>query len=118
MANTVVIYWAISTMLWPGLCRLYQLISSTKLDRNPCSSGDSNYDDIYSCTDEVRTLDSPEFYMIQLLPLEHRVDFVTMARNVAQSVEYCMKDEMLGVRTFIGDRPAEYVIYTLREYPL
>ncbi|KAJ9365595.1 transcriptional regulator family: Fungal Specific TF [Paecilomyces variotii] len=125
-ARTIILYWATLTMLWSGLYQLYGLIYALKetiIDPNsnneheredhntntpPTSAANSNTND----TDT----NNLTFLITHLPPLDHRRDFASMARNVCQSVEYCMQEEMLGLGPIILPAPLGIVIDTMKGY--
>jgi hypothetical protein len=109
MANTLMFYWATVLMLWNGFFQLYGIISSIQLDKRTMSG----LEDDGSCEDEVST----QYDMSQLPPLGHRTDFGSVARNICQSVEYCMQDEMLGAGPPSVIAPLNIVIDTLQSHP-
>ncbi|KAJ5645727.1 hypothetical protein N7507_011738 [Penicillium longicatenatum] len=71
-ARTLTLLWATRSMLWTGLCNLYNYA-------NFLAAGSCKF-----ITDES-----------SLPPLGHREDYVSMACHVCQSVEYFLQNEML-----------------------
>lgn len=99
IANMLMIYWATATMLWSGMSQLYRLVralSSTETTPNGEIDGSSQSD------------------TSQLPPLEHRLDYHAPARNVCQSVEYCVQDQMLGFGMSSVVAPLTILAETLR----
>lgn len=131
-ARTIILYWATLTMLWSGLYQLYGLIYALKetiLDPNSNSEHereDHNTNTPPPPTPSATKFDSNTndtdaenltFQITHLPPLDdHRRDFASMARNVCQSVEYCMQEEMLGLGPIILPAPLGIVIDTMKGY--
>lgn len=92
------LFWATRVMLWSGLCYLYRLIESIGIDP---TGGDNTTTNL--CT--------------RLPDLGHRTDFIPLTRNVFQSVEYCLKSEMLVMGMFAVCAPLNIVIGTIRHNP-
>ena len=115
MSNTLMFYWATLLMLWSGLFRLYQAIST--LDLN-CKEIDCY---CIACKDKTPDGGSDththKFNMSQLPPLGHRLDFPSVAWNICQSVEYCMQESMLGLGPFSTAAPLAIVIETFKDIP-
>ena len=101
-ANMLMLYWTTLTMLWSGLSKLYELLSS--LAQIEMDSGG-----IYDS--------SPSYHISLLRPLDHRVRYISMARNVCQSVEYCIQDQMLGFGSSTVVAPLTILTETLRDDP-
>lgn len=91
--KTMVLYWAVLTMLWTGMTRLYYLVMALR------QAG-------------VSTPDSYE-----LPPLEHRAEFITQVRNLLQSVEYMMQDKTLGLGPQSIVAPLSITVETIRDFP-
>jgi hypothetical protein len=104
MANTLMFYWASELMLWNGLFQLYGVVSSIQLDKRTTSVEDDE--------DEVST----KYDMSQLPPLRHRTDLGAVARNICQSVEYCMQDEMRSAGPASVIAPLHILIDTLKHH--
>ncbi|KAH7391597.1 hypothetical protein BKA64DRAFT_678013 [Cadophora sp. MPI-SDFR-AT-0126] len=77
VAHTCMVYWATCCILWSGLKVLYSLLAVFKAQM-----------EAYSCPGETppASLD-----LNDLPPLEHGVDPTVLAKNICQSVEYCMQ---------------------------
>jgi hypothetical protein len=127
MANAVMLYWATCLMLWSGLSQLYNLIPTILIDRQTIDyaadpfcyapPNDLNYGTISDYENSPRSLNSIRFDMTRLPPLDYRVDFMPMVRNICQSVEYCMQDEMLGLGPSSISAPLNIVIEHLKDHP-
>ena len=90
-------------MVWSMLARAYGKVP-TVLDYGTISSQPQKRslnwraEVICSCEEPTRSVCFKHVDISQLPPLEHRVDWArSAARNLFQSVEYCMQDEMLVV---------------------
>lgn len=87
--TTLVLYWATLCILYSGMCELYFLIDSLMSNEANDSFIPPPFKDFS---------DWPDFSGILsrtgLPPLDHRTDWIDLARNVCQSVEYCLKDEL------------------------
>lgn len=90
VARTLILYWSVLCMLWAGMSRLHQLVSTLQLEVH-----------------EVEDLPS----------LGHRADFVVPSRNVLQSVEYLMQDKMLGLGPQSVIAPLSIVADTIKDFP-
>jgi hypothetical protein len=92
-ANTLLLYWAVLTMLWSGLTQLYGLF------RN------------------FRSLGGASFNMDELPPLELRTNMIFAVSSICQSVEYCMQDEMIGLGPSSLIAPLSIAAEVLQQYP-
>ncbi|KAL1876162.1 hypothetical protein Plec18167_005426 [Paecilomyces lecythidis] len=114
-ARTVILYWATLAMLWSGLYQLYRLVYSLK--ESVVEPNINNERELEHDSGDIDTDYSDlAFAIARLRPLGHRKDFASMARNVCQSVEYCMQDEMLGLGPLIIPAPLGIVIDTMKGY--
>jgi hypothetical protein len=102
-ASTIMMYWTAQVMVWSMLARAYGKVP-TVLDYGTISSQPQKRslnwraEVICSCEEPTRSVCFKHVDISQLPPLEHRVDWArSAARNLFQSVEYCMQDEMLVV---------------------
>ncbi|KAJ8097218.1 hypothetical protein POJ06DRAFT_262784 [Lipomyces tetrasporus] len=88
------LYWSLAVMVWAGLCALYESITTIEID--PVDAFCPEYRDCvdpYSCACRrlVPTSSSSlRYHVTKLPPLGHRADYLTPARNVCQSVEFCL----------------------------
>lgn len=106
IGTTLALYWATLTILWSGMCHLYELIGNLTL-LNPTVNGQLAGTIMASPKHD----DSGEF----TLPTPgHCKDFRTVAHNVCQSVEFCMNDEA-GVGAMVA--PLNMVIDALVSWP-
>jgi len=106
-AHTCMLYWTLSIMLWSGLSDLYRVLAAMQPDSN--NNGGDDDDDGADST--------PLFNISQLPPLEHRVDGRPMVRNICQSLEYCLQDEMRAMGPLTAQFPLQVVIEYLRQSP-
>ena len=117
MAYTVMFYWAIALILWSGLCRLYQAVQ--QIDLNcleidcSCLSCDQKTPNNNSSTDTHLH----KFDLSKLPPLGHRANFPSIARNICQSVEYCMQESMGQFGAFSAAAPLSIALETLKNVP-
>lgn len=113
VAATLMYYWASLVMLWSGLCHLYMAVAA--LDLN-CQAIDC---ECIAC--DRQTLDGGyhlhHFNMSRLPPLGQCSEFPSMARNICQSVEYCMQECMRGLGPAVVGAPLAIVIDTLKVIP-
>jgi hypothetical protein len=56
-----------------------------------------------------------QFDITQLPPLEYRKDIAAMAKNVCQSIEYCLSDEHRGLGARAAVFPLKVAIETLHD---
>ncbi|GAE00157.1 hypothetical protein CPC735_047590 [Paecilomyces variotii No. 5] len=116
-ARTVILYWATLAMLWSGLYQLTLLVYALKDSVLESNINNENELELEHETSDVDTDTADlEFAIARLRPLGHRKDFASMARNVCQSVEYCMQDEMLGIGPLLIPAPLGIVIDTMKGY--
>lgn len=92
MAKTMMYYWATQTILWSGMSQLSQLLHMLQP-----TAGEINVSEILS--------------------IAYWDDFISPARNVCQSIEYCTKDEMLSLGTLMAVAPLMIIAVTLKRYP-
>jgi hypothetical protein len=87
VAHTCMLHWTASILLWAILSRMY------------------------------RALGAMQFNMSGLPVLEDQLDVASLSRNICQSLEYCMQDEMQGLGPAITIIPLHVVIKILDDYP-
>jgi hypothetical protein len=103
VAHALTLYWSGQVMVWCTLTRAYRSIrlvldQGTIEDAPGLSSVGCSFGVFCTCNDEGKVGCTEHFDIRQLRPLEHRSDWPqSAARNIFQSVEYCLKDEMLGI---------------------
>jgi hypothetical protein len=116
-ASTLAMYWAISVMLWSGMCDLYALLSTLEL-----ASCDAYCADYPSCTnnrscrcaDLVMSSDGTVRMDLTRLPdLGSRADYMDSARNVCQSMQYFLQRFPIGL--FLLSTPISMVYHTVKD---
>lgn len=117
MAGTLMLYWATQTMLWSGMGYLYIAIQM-EVEAIKTALGDSkvggfSHEHLAAMMYELEN--NPD--LTQLPPLGHREDILSPARNVCQSVEYCMQEEMLGLGPAAVAAPLGIAFDTLKPHP-
>lgn len=125
VANTVMTYWSAQVMAWNGLSQLYMLVATTEVDLRTIHNQGIKfpYDGFKPChkdcpcKQETRFPCFTHFDLNELPPLGHRANIVTPARNILQSVEYCLQDEMLDAGPAQACAPLNIVIDTFKEHP-
>lgn len=106
IARTLILLWATRTTLWSGLCSLYRHYEGLKEIYH--SNSPSN-DITNSCKHNESMKSLPE--------LGHREDYLSMAHNVCQSLQYFLQNEM-GIIGVLSITPAiGLVIDALRNWP-
>jgi len=85
-AHICMLYWATLSILWSGMGFLYQVLADSKLQH--VSSQDSVTPNENPFNENRH---HPSFSTSQLPPLEHRTDVATLAKNICQSLEFCIE---------------------------
>ena len=128
MAFTFMIYWASLILVWAVLTHVYQLLGNLQLHNidndvqadgcccQVCSNDDSSHETC-SCGARSPTAHAKQLDVDQLPPVEPRIDVLSAARNICQSVEYCMQEEMKGLGTTSTVIPLMAVIDVLPSFP-
>ncbi|KAG9777481.1 hypothetical protein KCU88_g4542, partial [Aureobasidium melanogenum] len=112
IASTVLVFWACEAMLWQGMNQLYRLMGEL---RKECDKNDFFNSALMVL--EAFSGFSADTDPFDLPALEHRVDFAAPARNIFQSVEYCLKEEMRDHGPKSVAAPLRIAMETLRAYP-
>lgn len=106
-AHICLLYWATLSILWSGMGFLYNVIAGFQLhivsEESP-SSGESQGSSVRG------------FATANLPPLKHRADVAALAKNICQSVEFCMQDGLGASPTTIVF-PLKVAIETLHSSP-
>ncbi|KIW71718.1 hypothetical protein PV04_03853 [Phialophora macrospora] len=110
MANTVIIYWAVQVILWHGMWQLYRVITELRLYFRAAARVEDGRGSPESVDDAVST-------RFKFPPLEHRADFAAPCRNIFQSVEYALQENMLDQGPKCVACPLRIAYETLRVYP-
>ncbi|PYH90490.1 C6 zinc finger domain protein [Aspergillus ellipticus CBS 707.79] len=104
-ATTLILLWAVRVMLWSGLCNLYNgIVAFESLVLQVIESP-------FDSTSTAGAVKPP------LPALGHRRDYISMAHNVCQSVEYLLQDELLLAGPLSVCPALGIVIDTLRDQP-
>jgi hypothetical protein len=90
LAHPVIFYWATSAILWSGLSYAYKLLLSIQVTN--------------TMTGTPPNKNSAQLDIAQLPPLGHRTDITLLARNICQSINFCLADDFGGV----GSRAAVF----------
>ncbi|KAI9692671.1 MAG: hypothetical protein M1820_009465 [Bogoriella megaspora] len=99
IAAAVITYWAFLFMVRSGLCRLAALLDQLKHHLFPLSA-------------------EPEYkFRARTTDLDPQIGFITLARNILSSVEYCSMEDSGGVRVAVILAPLGIVADTLRDWP-
>lgn len=114
-AVCVVTYWAVQALLWHGMWQLYGLMSELKVKFTTIGRVVEMDANTESPTQQVGRGIAAEVF--DLPPLEHRADFAAPARNIFQSMEYCLLEEMMDQGPKIAAAPLRIAMETLRDYP-
>ena len=132
MATVLMLYWAQLCMMWHGMTLLYyRVMAVIPVDRRLIYSSSRRAipsllkEGIPDCPPDCvcKTSDDPNtpcialFDMSKLKPLGHRDDFLAPARNVCQSVEYCIQPKMLELGPGSVCAPLAIILDTIKEYP-
>ena len=108
-AHTCMVYWASLAILWSGMGYTYRIIAGIAAE-----NGLKN--DATALGDTLNT-DASHSDITQLPPLGHRTDIATLARNICQSIEYCLADEHRGWGARAAVFPLKVAIETLHDTP-
>ena len=103
-AHTCMFFWATTIIHWSGMTYTYKLLSEIQVS--------------YS-TNANKTADKapPQFNITQLRTLGHRIDVATPARNICQSIEFCLGEEFAGVGARAATFPLKVAIEALNDAP-
>ncbi|OAP56610.1 hypothetical protein AYL99_08722 [Fonsecaea erecta] len=112
IANTVIIYWGVQAILWQGLWQLYQVLAEVHAKSE--EAGGFAQSDVGG---DTRSPTSTLGNCLHFPPLEHRADFAAPCRNVFQSAEYCLQDNMLDQGPKCIAAPLRMAIETLQPFP-
>jgi hypothetical protein len=116
VANSVLIIWAVQTILWHGLTELHRLMSELKMAFATLGRVEEEVDP-ESEMGRLRQVMKCSGDVFSLPPLEHREDFAAPARSILQSVEFCMNDDLVDQGPKLLAAPLKIAIETLRPYP-
>jgi hypothetical protein len=127
MAFTCMIYWASLILIWAIVSHMYQILGTIQIHNvvpdSPADdscldcSNDGGSKDACSCEDRARTAHMAQFEINKLPPLERRIDILAATRNICQSLEYCMQEEMKSLGPAATVIPLLAVIEVLPIFP-
>jgi hypothetical protein len=104
IAHLCLIHWSCNIILWTGMKYLYQLLAGFSV---------ANVIEKRAEPDK----DAPGFDINQLPPLGHRTDTTTMAKNICQSIEYCLEEHHRGLGARAVVFPLKIAIEALHRVP-
>jgi hypothetical protein len=103
IGTTMMLYWASLVILWSGACRIYETLDNLAT-LTPITDG--KLEGHFTTDKHTQTFQ---------IPLSTRFKpFPTLARNICQSVEFCLRDEM-GIPNMIA--PLNMIISPLKSWP-
>ena len=103
-AHVCMFFWATSAILWSGIAYTYKLLLGIQAANS-------------IRTDTLPGKSPAQFDVAHLPPLEHRRDVATLARNICQSIEFCLSDEFRGAGARAAVFPLKVAIETLHDAP-
>jgi hypothetical protein len=103
-AHVCILFWATSAILWSWMTYTYKLL----LGLQAASS---------LRADTLRDETLGQFNIAQPPALGHRTDVATLARNICQSIEFCLGDEFRGLGPRAALFPLNVAIETLHDAP-
>jgi hypothetical protein len=103
-AHVCMFFWATSAILWSGMAYTYKLVLG------------------FQAASSIRAETLPDkttaqFNIAQPPALGHRTDVATLARNICQSIEFCLGDEFRGFGARAAVFPVKVAIETLHDAP-
>jgi hypothetical protein len=127
IALTCMIYWAALILLWAVLMHVYEVLSTLRVHIDDlgdaegsscpvCSNADSSHH-TSNCEDGVKVAQRAKFDVTDLPPIEPRIDVLAAIRNICQSVEYCMQEEMRCMGPVVTVIPLMAVMDVLPIFP-
>ena len=129
MATLLLSYWSLLTVVYNGMMLLYRVMDTVPVDRKAVKALGADAPPALlrgispDCPPDCACGGDPDvpciarFDMSTLRPLEHRADFMGPARNICQTVEYCMQPQMLDLGWYAVVAPLAVVIETIKDYP-
>jgi hypothetical protein len=127
IAFTYMIYRASLILLWAVLSNIYEVLGNMRVHNGVlgspaggscliCSAADSSHD-ICSCNERMKAAHIAQFNVKELPPIEPRIDVLAATRDICQSLEFCMQQEMRGLGPAITVIPLMAVIDVLPIFP-
>jgi len=111
-AHVCIMYWATSAILWSGMGFLYKLLRGFQIAQ------DSQNVEVGSKNEANLNGGIPTSFHTSLLPpLEHRVEVAELARNICQSLEFCMHGEHRHLGSTGCIFPLKVAIETFNDTP-
>lgn len=89
-AYICMLYWTSNAILWSGMSYIYKVIAGVLAMQAALQSPEEG------TTNRSESSTTPRFSVDMLPPLEHRADISTMAKNIAQSVEFALLNDNLN----------------------
>jgi hypothetical protein len=123
VARLLMMYWAVSFLVWTGLSLLYQGIASLEFDPGDahCSSFPEceAFDDNMCHCKYLRPQPSGSYrYDVSHFPsLGHRADPKCLVDNVCQSIEYCLNSDVAVWGTWSAGTPLTLIYETAKTFP-
>lgn len=123
VASSLMMYWAISFMVWTGLILLYTGIASLEFDAEDahCSSFpkcESFDDNMCHCRYlRLQPSGSYKYDVSHFRPLGHRTDPCHLLDNVCQSIEYCLSCDAAVWGTWSAGTPLTLIYETAKAFP-
>ncbi|KUJ10456.1 uncharacterized protein LY89DRAFT_740167 [Mollisia scopiformis] len=128
-AHTCMLYWALTSILWSGMAKIYELLTAMQTEAQlqgsttissfmPIASPDSDHSGHASpdpASPALSAIDLDLSLFARLPPLEHRADLTQPAKNICQSLEYCMSSKQGTVAAAAAVFPLKVAIEALCE---
>ncbi|KAK6373927.1 uncharacterized protein PV06_02789 [Exophiala oligosperma] len=116
VAHCLLICWTVQTILWHGMKELYRLMGELEMAAATFGRVEESIDPD-SESGRLRTALACSGNVFDLPPLEHRAEFVAPARNIFQSVEFCMMEDTVDQGPKSLAAPLRVATEILRPYP-
>lgn len=116
VAHCLLVCWTVQTILWHGMKELYRLMGELKMAAATIGRVEDGID-LDSEHGRFRTALACSGNVFDIPPLEHRADFVAPARNIFQSVEFCLREDTLDQGPKMLAAPLRVSTEVLRRYP-
>lgn len=123
VARSLMLYWAVSLLVWNGLTLLYMGIASLELDASDahCSNFpqcEKFHDNMCHCRYlRLQSSGSCKYDLSHLPRLGHRKHFKSLINDVCQSMEYCLESGIAFWGTWSAGTPLTLVYETVKSYP-
>jgi hypothetical protein len=113
LAHLCMLYWASSAILWSGMSFTYRLIAGFQAMAMAASTSISV--DAASSSNNIINNPLQDFDITRLPPLEHRANVASLARNICQSLEYCLSTGQHGLGKTMSALPIKVAIETFHD---